>query len=103
MYNETIEPEMQSIICPKFFSTSIHNVVCPKMFDSNIIISSPLLRSSYADTKLHWQHLLKKLQIHLGDGEVFFVGDSLKLLTIAQLRCLEDFTAVSILNHASFS
>ncbi len=86
MYKDTIEPEMQPIICPKFFSTSINNnIVCPKTFDSNIIISSPLLRSSYADTKLHWQHLLKKFKKHLGDGEVFFVGDSLKLLTIAQL------------------
>jgi len=99
MYNDTIEPEIQPIICPKFFYSSIHNVVCPRLFDSNINFSNPLLSSSYADTKLHWQHLLNKFKKHLGDRGVLFVGDSLKLQTVAQLRCLEDFTAVSIMHH----
>ena len=48
-YNNTIEPEIQPIMCPKFFSSSIHTVVCPILFDLNITISYPLLSSLYGD------------------------------------------------------
>ena len=97
MYNDAIEPEIQPIICPKFFYSSTQNAICPRLFDSNI--NNPLLSSSYVNIKSYWQHLLNKFKKHLGDREVFFVGDSLKKQMLTQLRCLEDFTAVSIIHH----
>ena len=42
---------------------------------------------------------MNKFRTHLGDRVVFFVGDSLKKQMLTQLRCLEDFTAVSIKHH----
>ena len=97
-YNDTIEPEIQPIMCPRFVPNS-PAMLCPRLFDSNINFSIPLLSSSYADTKLQWQHLLNKFKKHLGDRVVFFLGDSLKKQMLTQLKCLEVFTAVSVIHH----
>jgi hypothetical protein len=97
-YNDTIEPEIQPIMCPRFVPNS-PSMLCPRLFDSNINFSNPLLSSLYADTKLHWQHLLNKFKKHLGDRVVFFLGDSLKKQMLTQLKCLEVFTAVSVIHH----
>ena len=85
-------------MCPKLFSSSphIHGHFCPRLLDLNI---SLLQSSSYAVTKSYWQTLLHKFKTHVGRHQVFFLGDSIRGQMISQFRCLEDFTAVSIMHH----
>lgn len=102
-YNDTIEPEVGPIMCPKLFASTPHapHRNCSRMmFDSSTInISQSLLSSSsYVDTKVYWQHVLNTLRTHLGQHVVYFLGDSMKAQMLTQLRCLEEFADIQF-NH----
>lgn len=99
--NDTIEPKVEPIMCPKLFSTSPHLLgqQCPRLLDSNINTSHPLLNSLYSGIKLYWQHLLNQFMTHLGSRDVYFVGDSLNGQMRNQMFCLEEFTDIKFMHH----
>ena len=65
------------------------------MLDSKIDFSHPL----YIGIKLYWQDLLNQFKSHLGNREVYSLGDSLHGQMFLQMLCLEEFADIKFMYH----
>ena len=97
--DDTIEPKLEPILCPDYFKArpEIHGHFCPRLLNANL--SNQLKSSLYLSTKLYWKKLFHKFKIHLRNQTVYFLGDSIRGQMMSQMRCLEDFTDIKLMNH----